>query len=129
MTRPAVLNPPRPPGPPGEDGEPGEPRDPLYRDEVEFFEEWLSIVFARDPVKRSGIWCPGWEQHPLAVVVVDSLWRGYEFAIVSPDGTLGAWMVHICVPLMRELFDPDGCFSGCSVRTGHNPGAVPLPVV
>lgn len=113
MTAPVVIRPPVPVD------------ELVYADHVEFYERYLSQVFARDPEIEPG-WCPEWREHPAAEAGVDALWRAWEQLQQDPGAGLASWWANLALPIMRELLDERGTFGGCSA-TRHTPTTRPLP--
>ncbi len=98
-----------------------EEREPIYRSSAEFHREWLSRVFARqDPV-----WCPAWQEHSEAREVVEALWSAWEEGQAAGGSGPARWFAYYGYPLMRELTDPAGTFSGCDPDR-HAPKIEPL---
>lgn len=93
-----------------------------YPDSDEFFHDYLSKLFARDPRGQGLRWCPEWQRHMEATVVVNELWRSYEAHRPPDDPTTpsterAVWLTVYAYPLMAHLWAPDGGLKDCS----HNP--------
>jgi len=94
-----------------------------FTDGDDFFDNYLSAVFARDTEQDSINWCPRWREHREAVVVVNELWRSYEAHRPPDDPTTptterAVWFTVFGYPLMERLFNPQGGFHGCYLKDG-----------
>ncbi|WP_297617200.1 DUF4913 domain-containing protein [Nocardia sp.] len=101
----------------------------VYGSVVEFVENYLSLVYRRkvtDNPRRA--WCPEWWNHSEAVARLDALWRRWEHFRSDGKTGLSVWFLDHADPHMRELFDPEGVFTFCSVTGGHSDTLQPLPL-
>ena len=72
------------------------------------------------------VWCPKWQEHSEAREVVDALWMAWEEGQTEGKAGPARWFAYYGYPLMRELTDPAGTFSGCDLDR-HAPKIEPLP--
>jgi hypothetical protein len=100
----------------------------VYASVVEFVEGYLTLVYRRVVDDTIRVWCPEWWQHAEAVVRLDALWRTWEYYRLDGRTGLSVWLLDHADPHMRQLFDPDGPFHGCSVQKGHANKLPPLPL-
>lgn len=101
--------------------------DMLYQSLEHFVNDFLVRIYNR-PIGTRKTWCPQWWKHDEAVYRLQALWLAWEHMRVH-DGSVSSakWLVSYADPIMNVLFDPDGCFKGCSPERGHrlverNPG-------
>ena len=100
----------------------------VYADFREFFTEALSVWFERgNPVPGGVQWCPRWWLHPEAAARVTALWLAWEACNRDGGTAPAAWWVNYADPIMRELFEPQAAFAGCSPARSHRPANLPLP--
>lgn len=103
-----------------------------YPGEREFFHQYLSSVFARDPKAGTPVaWCPKWYQHREAAVVVRELWRSYEAhyppnGVDEPGNETAQWLINYAYPLLDRLWLQDTVFRGCDWPE-HRPRNQVLP--
>lgn len=112
---------------------PGPIQQPQHADEMAFYRDYLSPIFAR----HLGIeyhWCDRWYEHPEAREVVKQLWLSWEALFPDTQG-IAVWLVSFGYPLMNQLLNPSGTFAKCTVtEKGEGPGRhnppepLPLPV-
>ncbi|GAB2695276.1 DUF4913 domain-containing protein [Nocardia thraciensis] len=108
---------------------PDQPHDTIYKDVVEFVENYLSLVYRRQVTDLTDtVWCPEWWKHAEAVVRLQALWRAWEY--LRQDETVGMsiWFLDHADKHMAKLLDPRGPFKYCSVRHGHKEMLNPLPL-
>ena len=113
--------PPTPPPPPAPD---------QYSSYVDFYDQELRWLYQRNLDAGYG-WCPQWRMHSEAVQRVTAMHMAWEVAWRDGGSARALWWVNVADPMMRELFNLEGTFKGCSVRQGHRPehegGNGPLP--
>jgi len=104
----------------------------VYNDEVQFFTEYLSSLYARNLTGSSRVWCPRWREHREVHVRVKALWTSWEVMHSDPVG-MSVWLRDHLDPHMAILLSPDNAMSGCrapsrSLPEGqHDPDVKPLP--
>lgn len=112
--------------PPAEPAEAAEaPPERIHHNPRQFFDGYLSSVFARD-LERDGVnWCPHWYEHPEAAQVMEALWSSWETLQRDPNTGLAVWFVQFAYPLMSRMFDSAGTFASCSVEAHMPPPPLP----
>lgn len=85
-----------------------------------FVEGLIALIYERPTAGISATWCPKWWMHDEAVFRLTALWQAWESMHVS-EGPLAPakWLTYYGDPIMGALFNPEGCFKGCSVEKGH----------
>jgi hypothetical protein len=89
-----------------------------FPDSAAFFHGYLSKLFARDPFEHDLRWCPQWQQHMEARVVVNELWRSYEAHRPPDDASVptterAVWLTVYAYPLMERLWAANGGLKDC----------------
>ncbi|MEV4129620.1 DUF4913 domain-containing protein [Nocardia sp. NPDC049707] len=98
----------------------------IYRDVVEFVEDYLSLVYRRRVSDVSDlVWCPQWWMHAEAVVRLNALWRAWELYRLHPATGLSIWFLDHADTHMTRLIDQRGPFEYCGTEKGHQ-GALPV---
>lgn len=93
---------------------------PVYATDDEFFELFLSQVFARPKRFR---WCLAWKSHEEALMVVKMLHDTYEVTVVQNPWDMAMWFRDYAYPLFFDrLCTEDGTFADCDWQSEqHNP--------
>lgn len=112
--------------PPGQEA-PAPPPEPerIHQNPRQFFDGYLSVVFARDLGRDDVHWCEKWFEHPEAAEVIESLWQCWETLWRDENTGHAVWFVNFAYPLMTRLFDPSGTFSSCSEGACNAPPPLP----
>jgi hypothetical protein len=103
-------------------GGPAEPTpapDPFYPDAESFYRDYVSPVFARDPMTPGIRWCSSPFEHPEFAEVMGSMWQSYEF-LRANDPAMGVpvWIRDWGYPLLDRLFNEHGTFLHCTRKEG-----------
>lgn len=87
-----------------------------------FVEGFIALIYERPTAGTSASWCPQWWSHDEAVFRLTALWQAWESMHVA-EGPLAPakWLTYYADPIMGQLFNPEGCFKGCSMDKGHRP--------
>lgn len=85
----------------------------------DFVQNYIARVYER----RIGVgraWCESWWMHDEAVARLSALWDMWEYLrVTEPVTGMATWYTSYGDPMMRELMDENGCFTGCSEDRGH----------
>ncbi|MFE3189864.1 DUF4913 domain-containing protein [Nocardia sp. NPDC059240] len=100
----------------------------MYDSVVEFVENYLSLVYRREVDNGRRVWCQEWWKHAEAVARLDAMWRTWEHYRLDCNTGLSVWFLDHADPHMRVLFDLDGPFQYCSIKSGHSDQISPLPL-
>jgi hypothetical protein len=85
---------------------------PVYASDQEFFELYLSTLFARN---KRFTWCSEWQDHEEAAFVVKVLHDSWELTTATMPTEIGVWLGTYAYPLFFDrLCAPDGTFSECN---------------
>lgn len=119
----------------GDEDYPADPSDPpadgaaetVFTTVLEFVEQHLSQVYARDLTDPGVYWCPRWWAHPEALDRLEACWRAWEHH--RKDKTTGpsTWWREDADPAMRALLSPTGPFSACGKGHQTRRPVRPLP--
>ncbi|GCB59720.1 MULTISPECIES: DUF4913 domain-containing protein [Rhodococcus] len=113
--------------------EPEQPAEPelVFGSVEEFVRERIAPVYRREVIEgTSRNWCTQWWKHAEAISRLEALWRAWERLRLDPSTGMSVWWRDHADHHMAQLFDPEGTFKACSVRSGHAGGdfaIVPLP--
>lgn len=99
----------------------------VYRDVVEYVENYLSLVYRRQ-VSGYVVWCPEWWKHAEAIARLDALWRAWEYYRLDGRAGISVWFLEHADPHMFELLDRRGPFEYCGELGGHQNTLAPLPL-
>ena len=94
--------------------------DFVFESVDDFVTNYLAKVVERRLNRATMIWCPGWWQHPEAIVRCTAMWRAFEY--LRHDAALGmsTWWLQHADPHLRMLMDAEsGPFVACDPRGGH----------
>lgn len=97
---------------------------PVYNTDQEFFELFLSQLFARPKRFR---WCAQWRDHEEALFVIKVLHDSYERTVAMMPDEIGVWLRDYAYTLFFDrLCVEDGTFTDCDWQSEtHN---MPLPL-
>jgi hypothetical protein len=86
---------------------------PVFDRLEDWVEDFLRPLYERDLRKLSKTWCAKWWLHPEAYMVLDAMWRAWEYYRHIPGTGLGVWISDYWLKFLPVLTDPDGPFHGC----------------
>ena len=88
---------------------------PIYTSPEEFFDLFLSKLFARN--KRFK-WCLQWQEHEEAAFVIKVLHDTYETTMAQTPWDIGMWLRDYAYQLFFDrLCAQDGTFTECNWQT------------
>jgi hypothetical protein len=100
----------------------GPPMTDEFEDWEQFYEQALSVWYARPLDGGTWAWCRDWRQHPGARKRVEDLHRAYETLRRQKGVGPAAWWAQYADPIMGHALDPTAEMMGCVVT--HDPSAV-----
>lgn len=94
------------------------PPPPIYATDQEFFDLFLSQIFARAKRFR---WCSQWQEHEEAEFIVHVLHDTYENTMAAMPGEIGVWLRDYAYTLFFDrLCTEDGTFSDCDWQSDRH---------
>ena len=89
------------------------PELPVFDRLEDWVEDFLRPLYERDLRKLSKTWCPKWWLHPEAYMILDAMWRAWEYYRHIPGTGLGVWISDYWLKFLPVLTEPDGPLHGC----------------
>lgn len=116
-----------PPGAAAPDTPPPEAPPPVHADAHDFYANYFSPIFARDPDAQSMRWCSDAFAHAEFAEVMGVLWKSWEFLrVADPDMGLPVWFRDWAYPLLDRLTNPEGTFAACTRKEGGHDSYVTI---